>query len=149
MGFWTNRAIYALLKTRPAKENQQLPLGMLAPVAVPTFFSILSYKRRVAWLSNVKGADPESHLSEVLEFRSVGFMSNVYPVLVTLIYAMPIFLGVAGLIADPSSMSARYAIGAIALNIPGTLLLLLCLHITFRWCVLGIHAFFLVRSMNR
>ena len=149
MGFWTNRAIYALLKTRPAKKDQQLPIGMLAPVALPTIFSIKSYVRRVAWLSNTKANDPEQHFNEVAGLKSVGVISYCYPVVVSLIYAMPIFSSVARLIANPESRAARFAIGAMASNIPGTLLGLICIHIAFRWLLLAAHAYAISKKLSR
>ena len=149
MGFWTNRAIYALLKTRPANKNQPLPLNMLAPVALPTIFSIKSYVRRVAWLSNTKANDPEQHFNEVAGLKSVSFISYCYPVVVALIYAMPIFSSVARLMANPDSRAARFAIGAMASNIPGTLLGLVFTHVAFRWLLLAVHAYTISKKLSR
>jgi hypothetical protein len=149
MGFWTNRAIYALLKTKPAKKSHPLPAGMLAPVALPTLFSIKSYVRRVAWLSNTKGNDPENHFNEVAGLKSVGVISYAYPVVVTLIYTMPIFSSVARLMANPDSRAARFAIGAMASNIPGTLLGLVLIHIAFRWLLLAVHAYTISKKLSR
>ncbi len=148
MGFWINRAVYALLKTKPVRRNHALPIGMLAPVALPTLFSIKQYVRRVAQLSNTKMDDAESHYSQASGFRSVGVLSQVYPVAIVLIYAAPLFWNMGLLISNPSSQAAKSALWAMAENWPQTVLSLLVIHVTVRWLWLGLHAYFISKKLE-
>ena len=140
MGYWTNRAISAFLRTKPVPKTQGLPIGLLYPVAVPTLASIRSCIRRVAWISNVKGVDPRDHFERVAAETSVRVIAQIYPVLVVLIYATPFFILVGNLFANPDSMSARYAIGDLADTWPLYVFGCLAAHVLFRWVLIWFHA---------
>lgn len=148
MGFWINRAVYALLKTKPVRRNQSLPIGMLAPIALPTIFSIKHYVRRVAQLSNTKMRDADSHHAEVASLRSVGILSQIYPVAISLVYTGPLFWNFALVIANPANKAALAELWSMITFWPETVLVLLLVHVAVRWIWLALHAYFISKKLE-